>query len=60
MSRFDKTELEGVIESMEKLLQEEATASAPEPVVEPSVLPSDGAAGVLPVTIQLSPFYSIS
>ena len=35
MSRFDKTELEGVIESMEKLLEEKATASVPEPVVEP-------------------------
>ncbi|KAI9448348.1 hypothetical protein H4582DRAFT_1900075 [Lactarius indigo] len=46
MSRFDKTELEGVIESMEKLLQEEATASTSEPAAEPSVLPSDGAAGV--------------
>ena len=53
MSRFDKTELEGVIESMEKLLQEE-------PVAEPSVVvtPSDGPAGALPpsVTKQLSPF----
>ena len=36
MSRFDKAELEGVIESMEKLLQEETATSAPGPVVEPS------------------------
>lgn len=52
MSRFDKTELEAVIESMEKLLQEE-------PVAEPSVVvtPSDGPAGVPPSVIkQLSPF----
>lgn len=35
MSRFDKAELEGVIESMEKLLQEE-TIRATGPVVEPS------------------------
>jgi lysine-specific demethylase 3 len=59
MSRFDKTELEGVIESMEKLLQEEATASVPEPAVEPSVskpptvLPSDGAAEVPPAGVPL-------
>jgi hypothetical protein len=49
MSRFDKTELEGVIENMEKLLREETTASDPEPVAEPSVVQtSDGAAGVPP------------
>ena len=49
MSRFDKTELEGVIESMEKLLQEETAASVPEPVAGSSVgLPSDGVAGVPP------------
>lgn len=45
MSRFDKTELEGVIESMEKLLQEETSISVQEPVAGPSVLSSDGAAG---------------
>jgi hypothetical protein len=57
MSRFDKTELEGVIESMEKLLREETTASAQEPVAEPSVVQtSDGAAGVPPsVTTQVHP-----
>jgi lysine-specific demethylase 3 len=44
MSRFDKTELEGVIESMEKLLQEETASSAQEPVAGPSVLDSDGSA----------------
>ena len=37
MSRFDKAELEGVIESMEKLLQEDA-ATPPEPVAQPSVI----------------------
>lgn len=35
MSRFDKAELEGVIESMEKLLQEE-TVQASAPAMEPS------------------------
>ncbi|KAI0301852.1 hypothetical protein B0F90DRAFT_1809951 [Multifurca ochricompacta] len=44
MSRFDKTELEGVIMSMEKLLQEGTVTSAPEPVAEPSVTNSDGVA----------------
>lgn len=53
MSRFDKTELEGVIESMEKLLREETTASAQEPVAEPSVVQtSDGAAGVPPSDVS--------
>ena len=33
MSRFDKAELESVIESMEKLLQEEIATPASEPVV---------------------------
>src|SRR6266852_2904372 len=42
MSRFDKAELEGVIESMEKLLQEE-TVRASGPVVEPSK--EDGVTG---------------
>lgn len=42
MSRFDKAELEGVIESMEKLLQEE-TVRASGPAVEPSN--QDGAMG---------------
>ena len=37
VSRFDKTELEGVVESMEKLLQEETTASAPVLVAGPVV-----------------------
>ena len=57
MSRFDKTELEGVIESMEKLLQEETTASAPVPVAGPSVVQtSDGVAGVPPsVTKPIHP-----
>ncbi|KAI0002943.1 hypothetical protein BJV74DRAFT_814326 [Russula compacta] len=45
MSRFDKAELEGVIESMEKLLQEETATSAPGPVAEPS--DSDEGARVL-------------
>ena len=35
MSRFDKAELEGVIESMEKLLQEE-TVRASGPATEPA------------------------
>lgn len=35
MSRFDKAELEGVIENMDKLLQEE-TVQASVPVMEPS------------------------
>jgi len=48
MSRFDKTELEGVIESMEKLLQEEATASAPEPAAGPSASTSDDVAEAPP------------
>ena len=60
MSRFDKTELEGVIESMEKLLEEEkATAPVREPVADPSVVVTspDGPAGAPPsVTEQLSPF----
>lgn len=43
MSRFDKAELEGVIESMEKLLQEETVP--PESAVEPSS-EKDGATGV--------------
>ena len=38
MSRFDKTELEGVIESMEKLLREEAATPPSEPVAQPSVV----------------------
>ena len=50
MSRFDKAELEGVIESMEKLLQEETTApsAALEPVASPSIQnpDSDDLAGV--------------
>jgi hypothetical protein len=39
MSRFDKAELEGVIESMEKLLQEETTAppATSGPAAGPSV-----------------------
>ena len=50
MSRFDKAELEGVIESMEKLLQEETTAPATSgPAASPSVQSntqeSDGPAG---------------
>ena len=44
MSRFDKAELEGVIESMEKLLQEEIVPPGSGPAVEPSQ--KDGAAGV--------------
>ncbi len=36
MSRFDKTELESVIESMEKLLQDETAAAASGPAAEPS------------------------
>lgn len=60
MSRFDKTELEGVIESMEKLLQE-TTASAPESAAGPSVVQtSDDVAGVPhsspSVTKQVHPF----
>jgi len=52
MSRFDKAELEGVIESMEKLLQVETTAPATSgPVVGPSVQNTnnelDGPADVL-------------
>jgi len=43
MSRFDKAELESVIESMEKLLQEE-TASSSEPAAQPSVSNSGGCA----------------
>jgi len=42
MSRFDKAELEGVIESMEKLLQEE-TVRTSGPAIEPSN--KDGALG---------------
>ena len=44
MSRFDKAELEGVIESMEKLLQEE-TVRTSGPVVEPSSPKEDGTVG---------------
>jgi hypothetical protein len=44
MSRFDKAELEGVIESMEKLLQEEIVPPGSGPAAEPSQ--KDGAAGV--------------
>jgi hypothetical protein len=49
MSRFDKTELEGVIESMEKLLKEETAPPPSEPVAQPSVVPvaSGGVAGAL-------------
>jgi hypothetical protein len=43
MSRFDKAELEGVIENMEKLLQEETASLASGPVPEPSH--KDGAGG---------------
>jgi lysine-specific demethylase 3 len=39
MSRFDKAELEGVIESMEKLLQEETATPPSEPVAQPPVVP---------------------
>jgi lysine-specific demethylase 3 len=42
MSRFDKAELEGVIESMEKLLQEPSS----EPAAQPSVSNSGGGAEV--------------
>jgi hypothetical protein len=45
MSRFDKTELEGVIESMEKLLQEETVTPASDPATVPS--PPDGVVGGL-------------
>jgi hypothetical protein len=43
MSRFDKAELERVIESMEKLLEEE-TVRASGPAVEPSAN-KDGVVG---------------
>jgi lysine-specific demethylase 3 len=42
MSRFDKTELEGVIESMEKLLKEETAPAPSEPVAQPSVVVASG------------------
>jgi [histone H3]-dimethyl-L-lysine9 demethylase len=45
MSRFDKTELEGVIESMEKLLQEDTVILASDPATGPS--PPDGVVGGL-------------
>ena len=44
MSRFDKVELEGVIESMEKLLQEETVSPESGPAAGPSA--KDGSAGV--------------
>jgi lysine-specific demethylase 3 len=44
MSRFDKAELEGVIESMEKLLQEETVPVGSEPAAVSSN--KDGTAGV--------------
>jgi lysine-specific demethylase 3 len=49
MSRFDKAELEGVIESMEKLLQEETAAPSATsgPDAGPSVPNSDGPAHAL-------------
>lgn len=45
MSRFDKAELEGVIENMEKLLQEESVQTSG-PAVEPASN-EDGATGAL-------------
>jgi hypothetical protein len=52
MSRFDKAELEGVIENMEKLLQEE-TVQTSGPAVEPSSN-KDGVTGALDGATQVS------
>ena len=51
MSRFDKTELEGVIESMEKLLREETTIPASDPAVVPSLSTLDGTPGGSEVSV---------
>ena len=54
MSRFDKAELEGVIESMEKLLEEE-TVRTSGPAIEPSSSSDqDGALGVTVVAARAS------